>query len=88
MIKRRRKKTRVQKAKSKYQKYLNMLFIIGFIVMLFLLFLVYINKSDLGFTKQKPSSAGYESAFGGRFQPGDDDADMPGKLNWGRDFFN
>ncbi len=80
----RKRRAKVQKVKSKYYKYINITLIIGFVLVLFI---AYLNKEKLGFSPQESSGGGFQNAFSGKFQPGDEDADMPGKLNWGRDFF-
>ena len=88
MIKSKKRKAKVQKIKPEYQKYVKIMLAIIFSIIIFFLYYIYVNKEKFGYKQSKPTSGigGFEKAIGGSFQPGDSDADMPGKLKWGRDF--
>lgn len=77
----------MKKINKEYQKYANIMLIFMTVIVTFLLYIAYSNKgfSNIGNAKVE-GGGGMDTVESKSFQPGDDEADMPGKLRWGRDF--
>ena len=76
-----------QQIKTKYQKYVNIVFLVLSFVIMYLLYVLYLNKSFGEFPSPKSSATmGLKSNIQKSFQPSDESLDIPNKLKWGKDF--
>jgi len=75
-----------QKIKSKYQKYVNIVFLLISAVILFLLYILFMGKTFEMVDYKPPSTMDGFNRKSQSFQPSDERAQSPGRLKWGKDF--